>query len=74
MKYPVRCRIVDAELVGHHVGPYEARTPPQSKPHIGKHGLAELIEGTHVRIALDDGTVLGGEDCWWEPEEVSRGA
>lgn len=65
MKYPTRCEIVD---VGEdvHVGPYQCRTPDKSKPHIGKQGLAER-DGVNVKITLDDGNILWGSECWWNP-------
>lgn len=68
MEYPVRCRIVD--VTGEEVFPgLERRTPDESRPHIGKEGLAEWAEWADetVRITLDDGTVLRGSECWWEP-------
>lgn len=66
MKYPTRCRIVDAE--GKEVFPSViAKTPDVSKPHIGKEGLAEIVDEVIVRITLDDGSVLMGYECWWEP-------
>ena len=43
-----------------------ARTPPKSKPHVGKEGLAEKENGV-VKITLDDGVILYGYECWWEP-------
>ena len=58
MKYPVRCKIVD--VTGQEVFPdIMGRTPDESKPHIGKRGLAERIGGD-VRITLDDGEILWG--------------
>jgi len=64
MKYPVRCHIVD--VTGLEVLPgVEGRTPPVSKPHVGKKGLAEMVDGK-VRITLDDGTVIWGYECWWK--------
>lgn len=68
MKYPVRARIVDA--AGTPIGPLGsglvAATPESSRPHVGKEGLAERVDGL-VRITLDDGAVLWGYECWWEP-------
>ncbi len=65
MKYPVRAKIID--VVGIEVFPgYIGRTPDESKPHIGKEGLAEEI-GDNVRITLDDGNILMGYECWWTP-------
>lgn len=69
MKYPVRCRIVD--IAGVEIFPgIVGKTPDKSKPHIGKKGLAEKIDDWIVRITLDDGTVLWGYECWWEPETL----
>lgn len=72
MKYPVRARIVD--VVGKEVFPgIIGKTPEVSKPHVGKEGLAEEIEnpdspfGYDIRITLDNGEVLMGYECWWEP-------
>lgn len=64
MAYPTRCRIVDATDVVVFPG-IKGRTPDESKPHIGKEGLAERV-GDNVRITLDDGTVIWGYECWWE--------
>ena len=66
MKYPTRCRIID--VAGQEVFPgIIGATPEVSKPHIGKEGLAELLEPLIVRITLDDGTIIMGYECWWEP-------
>jgi hypothetical protein len=63
--YPVRCRIIEVAEGEERFG-IPIRTPDESKPHIGKEGLAELIDdGGRVRVTLDDGTILYGEDCWW---------
>lgn len=64
MKYPVRCRIVD--VTGGIMGGYELKTPEKSKPHIDKLGTAYDI-GDNVRIEMDDGSILYGYECWWEP-------
>ena len=70
MKYPVRCEILD--VTGQEVFPgIEGRTPDESKPHIGKRGLAEEI-GYNVRITLDDGSILWGYECWWKPESANN--
>jgi len=70
MKYPVRCKIVD--VTGQKVFPdIMGRTPDESKPHIGKRGLAERIGGD-VRITLDDGEILWGNECWWKPESAQQ--
>lgn len=67
MNYPVRCRIID--VTGQEVFPgIIGKTPNESKPHVGKKGLAELIDGA-VRITLDDGNVVYGYECWWESLE-----
>ena len=63
--YPVRCQIID--ITGQEVlSGIKGRTPDESKPHIGKKGLAERI-GRDVRITLDDGSILWGYECWWTP-------
>ena len=63
--YPTRCQIIDP--TGDEVVPgYKAASPPEAEPHVGKRGLAEEI-GEDVRITLDDGTVIWGYECWWEP-------
>ena len=69
IKYPIRCRIVDVDGTGYKVGPYFAATPDKSKPHIGKEGLAEKTSD-EVKITLDDGSILYGHQCWWEPIEL----
>ena len=70
-KYPVRCRIVD--VVGQKIGPFELKTPDESKPFIGAAGLAEEIPDDEmeyrVKITLDEGHVIYGDECWWEPLE-----
>ena len=66
MKYPVRCRIMD--VTGQEVFPgIIGNTPDISKSHIGKSGLAEKLDDGNVRITLDDGGIIFGYDCWWEP-------
>ncbi|MDO9527621.1 MAG: hypothetical protein Q7J27_00505 [Syntrophales bacterium] len=62
--YPLRAKIVDMCGLEYKVGKYLANTPEESKPHIGKEGLAEKIDG-RVRITLDDGNVIYGDKCWW---------
>lgn len=67
-KYPVRCRIIDADGKDVGVPGMVGRTPDKSQPHIGKCGTAELSgDGMTVRITLDDGTILWGHECWWTP-------
>lgn len=61
MEYPTRCEIVD--VTGHRF----YKTPDISMPHIGKKGLAEITEEGHVRITLDDDSILYGYECWWKP-------
>jgi hypothetical protein len=71
--YPTRCRILD--VTGKRWRGLAIATPPVSTPHVGKEGLAEeddllLEDGSvlpSVRITLDDGTILMGYECWWEP-------
>lgn len=67
IKYPIRCRIIDVDGTGHKVGVFLTKTPDESKPHVGKEGLAERDENNHVRITLDDGSVLMGWEAWWAP-------
>lgn len=64
VKYPTRCRIVD--VTGKEKFGLPLRTPDESKSHIGKEGLAERYR-SEVRITLDDGTIIFGHECWWEP-------
>jgi hypothetical protein len=64
---PVRCIIVDVDLDPFEVVPgLLATTPDISRPHIGKLGIAEK-DGINTKITLDDGTILMGYECWWEP-------
>lgn len=72
LEYPIRAKIIDAD--GEKFGPgLVARTPEVSRPHIGKEGLAEKVyiedepDISTVKITLDDGTILYGFECWWEP-------
>ena len=60
IKYPTRCQIVDV------YGVTWRRTPEASKKHISEFGLAEKIDGL-VRITLDGGNILWGNECWWIP-------
>ena len=72
MNYPIKCKIIDVD--GKEVFPgLMGKTPEISKDHIGKEGMAEKFEGT-VKITLNDGNVLYGYDCWWEPidEELNK--
>ena len=68
IKYPVRCVIVDADGMPLSENAV-ARTPDKSKPHIGKHGLAERITEWDIKITLDDGNIIHGYECWWIPEK-----
>lgn len=65
IKYPTRCKIIDA--TGEKFAGYDCKTPEISKPHIGKIGIADKSEGGNVLIKLEDGTILHGYECWWEP-------
>lgn len=71
MKYPVRCVIIDPD--GMVINPEHpnivATTPDVSKPHVGKHGLADREDFWTVKITLDDGSIIYGYECWWVPEE-----
>lgn len=68
IEYPVRCVIIDA--AGARLeGGFTAATPEKSRPHIGKRGIAKLIDELHVEITLDDGNILYGYECWWIPED-----
>lgn len=68
MKYPVRCKIIDVTDIEVFPG-IMGRTPKESKPHIGKEGIAyHSREG--VTIELDDGNILHGHECWWKPINV----
>lgn len=65
-KYPVRCRITDADGLDLGGG-LTARTPGRSIPHIGDQGLADRDAKNRIRIILDDGYVIYGHECWWVP-------
>ena len=66
IEYPTRCGIID--VTGIEVFPCVlGKTPDVSRPHIGKQGLAEKVDGSSVKITLDDGTIIYGYECWWEP-------
>ena len=65
IEYPIRCKIIDVTGQEYHPG-LKMRTPDKSKPYIGKEGVAEKI-GDYVRITLDDGHIIYGYECWWEP-------
>ena len=71
MGYPIRVRIVD--IAGEPVpamGPgVVAATPTESLPYIGKLGWAYDHEGWTVRIIMDDGDTLYGDECWWDAVE-----
>jgi hypothetical protein len=76
IKYPVRCRIID--VTGEKSYGIPIKTPDISKPHIGKEGIAKKIFyepeaddifDWYIQITLDDGTIIYGHECWWEPIE-----
>ena len=65
--YPTRAQIVDV-TGGPEISPgIVRRTPEESRPHIGKQGLAEEMPDGSVRITLDDGSIIWGSECWWIP-------
>lgn len=64
VNYPTRARIID--VTGVVWNGLALATPVVSNPHIGKEGLAEEVEDG-VRITLDDGNIIYGYECWWEP-------
>ena len=66
VKYPVRCRIIDATGKEFHGIPM--RNPDEAVSHIGKTGTA-YESSVGVTIQLDDGNIIHGYQCWWEPEE-----
>ena len=65
MDYPVRCEIIDVDDKEVFPG-IMGKTSEISRDHIGKQGIAEKL-GDIVKITLDDGNVLYGYECWWEP-------
>jgi len=74
IKYPVRCKIID--VTGYTYYDIPMKTPDGSKPHIGKTGIARKITyepqvddmfDWYIEITLDDGTIIYGHECWWEP-------
>ena len=67
IKYPTRCRIVDVDGMTYGKSNIPIRTPDISKSHIGKEGVAELIDELTVKITLDDGNIIYGYECWWIP-------
>ena len=69
IKYPIRCKIIDIGPFGHKVGRLTAKTPAESKPHIGKEGTAYREKPGVIRIELDDGNIIYGHSCWWVPIE-----
>jgi hypothetical protein len=46
-----------------------AKAPADSVPHLGKEGEIVGYNGRSPKILLDDGSVLFGYECWWEPVE-----
>lgn len=69
MKYPTRCRIVDVD--GETWQGLSIATPEESRPHVGKEGVAELLDPLTVRITLDDGNIIYGYECWWDSISTS---
>ena len=67
MKYPTRCRIIDVTGRPSFIDGIELRTPEKSKFHIGKEGIARRMKNRNIKITLDDGNILMGHECWWEP-------
>lgn len=67
--YPVRVRIKD--VTGKIWNGMAIATPEESMPYIGKEGLAEKIPDPEIeyaiRITLDNGHIIYGHECWWEP-------
>ena len=69
----IRCKIIDVE--GQSYRGCVLHTPEISYPHINKLGYAKEVyldvEGFEdiptVKITLDDGNILMGYECWWEP-------
>lgn len=72
IRYPTRCQIIDVDNLDYKVGRYTAKTPGGSHAHVGKQGLAEKMGEIDVRITLDDGTILMGNECWWIPLGLSQ--
>lgn len=67
-KYPVRARIIDVTGQALSGNPdVLIKTPDVSKPHVGKEGRASQDSDGDIVLMLDDGTVLYGYECWWEP-------
>lgn len=63
----IRCQIIDVD--GEFLYPrVVAKTPEISRAHVGKYGYAERENDTY-RITLDDGTILMGYECWWQPTD-----
>ena len=70
IKYPTRCRIIDVNGLEHPLLGFTMRTPAKSEPHIDKKGLAEIKkyrDFDRVKITLDDGNIIYGDECWWVP-------
>ncbi len=73
-KTTVRCIIIDPVVENiYQDKPYVAIAPEESLPHIGKYGIAEIVDGYHAKITLDDGNVIYGDECWWKPVTESKG-
>lgn len=70
IQYPTRCRIIDPS--GMTLAPgVVAVAPKKSMPHVGQCGTAELHD-LGVKITLDNGDVIYGYECWWEPIDESE--
>jgi hypothetical protein len=76
----IRCRIIDAEGDKKSFPGFTLHTPEISRPHIGKLGYAEKVKEElddkcsvdTIKITLDDGTILYGYECWWEPVQFKE--
>ncbi len=67
----LRVRIVQAEGQPLDAG-FVAADPPKAQANMRKEGWCEVDAphpafGTNPKITLDDGTVIWGFECWWEP-------
>lgn len=62
----LRVRIINVD--GETYNGMRLATPGVSLPHIGKEGIASWT-GDNLIITLDDGHILFGFECWWEPVE-----
>ncbi len=64
--YPVKCCIIDVDGLSFS-SVHDAATPEVSVPHIGKRGSADKTIDGRVTITLEDGSIIYGDECWWEP-------